>query len=84
MHRLAPAVREKIVRIVSCDGQRRLIEENLEVLKYGAKPLDRHIRDATRIENCLVCEAVNMWNVSHSTLLAFDRPATAAADSFSS
>ena len=83
MHRLAPVVREKIVRIVACGGQRRLIEENLDVPEYGAKPLNRHSRDAASIEHCLVFEAVNMWDVADSTLLSCDRPATAAANSFS-
>ena len=83
MHRLAPVAREKIVRIVACGGQRRLIEENPDVPEYGAKPLNRHSRDAASIENCLVFEAVNMWDVSDSTLLSCDRPATGAANSFS-
>ena len=83
LRRLAPVACEKIVRFVACDGLRWLIEEDLEVLKYGAKPLNRHLRDADSIEDCLVFEAVNMRDVSDITLLACDGPATTVADSFS-
>ena len=71
------------LRTVARYERRWLIEEYFRVLKCGTKLLDRRLREAASIENCLVFEAVNAWKEFDITRLARERPQDPAGESFS-
>ena len=77
------ATAEDALRTVARYERRWLIEECFKVLKYGTKLLDRRLREAASIENCLVFEVANAWKVFDITRLARERPAAPAGESFS-
>ena len=76
------ATAEDALRTVARYERRWLIEEFFKVLKRSTKLLDRRLRDAASLENCLVFEAVQAWKVFDITRLARERPGAPAADSF--
>ena len=67
------ATAQDALRTVARYERRRLVEEYFKVLKRGTKLLDRRLREAASIENCLVFEAINAWKVFDITRLARER-----------
>ena len=65
---------------MACYKRRWLIEEFFKVLKSSTKPLDRRLREAASLENCLVFEAAHALKVFEIRHLGHERPGAPAAD----